>query len=58
MLAIDGFLRGMWVGILAVLVWVVVSTITGWQWMPPLTLPVFLVVGLLAALVKVGRNLP
>ncbi len=53
MLAIDGFLRGLWVGILATAVWAIVAGFTGWDWMRPLGIWVFLVVGLIAAVGKV-----
>ena len=58
MLAIEGALRGLWVGFLVLGVWVIVGQITGWGWMPPLNLPVCLVAGLVAALTKVAKHLP
>jgi hypothetical protein len=57
MLAIDGALRGLWVGFLVLAVWVVVGQITGWSWMAPLNLPIALVSALVAALLKVGKHL-
>ena len=56
MLAIEGALRGLWVGFLALGVWVIVGQITGWDWMPPLNLPVCLVTGLIAGLTKVVKD--
>lgn len=53
MIMLNGFLRGMWVGFLAVLAWAAVSGVTGWEWMPPLNLWVFAVAGLSAAWAKV-----
>lgn len=58
MLAIEGTLRGLWVGFLALAVWVLVGQLTGWSWMPPLNLPVALVSALVAALLRVGKDLP
>ena len=58
MLAIDGFLRGLWVGVLAALAWWAVAALTGWDWMPPLTQWVFLLTMIVAALEKIGRHLP
>lgn len=56
MLAIDGFLRGLWVGILAVLVWGVLSGITGWEWMLPQTQWVFLLSMVVAGLAKIVQE--
>lgn len=53
MLAIDGFLRGLWVGILAVLVWAVLSGLTGWEWMLPQTQWVFLLAMLISGMAKI-----
>lgn len=53
MLAINGFLRGLWVGILAMAIWALVAGFTGWDWMRPLGIWVFLVVGLIATVGKV-----
>ena len=58
MLAINGFLRGLWVGILATLVWALVAGFTGWDWMQPLGIWVFLGVGLIAALIKLINDSP
>ena len=52
MLAINGFLRGLWVGILATAVWALVAGVTGWDWMRPLGIWVLLVTALIAALIK------
>lgn len=38
MLAIDGFLLGLWGGILVTAVWVIVAGFTGWDWMRPLNI--------------------
>ncbi len=56
MLAIDGFLRGLWVGILAVLVWGILSGITEWEWMLPQTQWVFLLAMVVAGLAKIVRD--
>lgn len=56
MLAIDGFLRGLWVSVLAVLVWGVLSGITGWEWMLPQTQWVFLLTMIVAGLAKIVRE--
>lgn len=56
MLAINGFLRGLWVGILSVLVWGVLSGITGWGWMLPQTQWVFLLAMLVSGLAKIVRD--
>ncbi len=56
MLAIDGALRGLWVGFLVLGVWVIVGQLTGWSWMPSLNLPVCLVTGLIAGLAKVFKD--
>lgn len=56
MLAIDGFLRGLWVGVLAVLVWGALSGITGWEWMLPQTQWVFLLTMIVAGLAKIVRE--
>ena len=53
MLAIDGFLRGLWVGILVVLVWGILSGLTGWEWMLPQTQWVFLLAMLIAGMAKI-----
>ena len=53
MLAIDGFLRGLWVGAIVAAVWAVVAVLTGSDWMRPLAIWVFLAVGLIAAVVKI-----
>ena len=53
MLAIDGFLRGLWVGILVVLVWGVLSGLTGWEWMLPQTQWVFLLAMIIAGMAKI-----
>lgn len=55
MLAINAFLRGLWVGILAVLIWGVLSGLTGWGWMLPQTQWVFLLTMLVAGLAKIVR---
>lgn len=52
MLAINAYLRGLWVGILAMAIWAIVAGFTGWGWMQPLGVWVFLVVGLIAAFIK------
>ena len=57
MIMLNGFLRGMWVGALAVVVWAIVSGLTGWDWMPPPNLWVFAVAGLIAAWAKVISDL-
>lgn len=57
MLAIEGALRGIWVGFLALGIWVIVSEVTGWGWMPPLNLPVALVTALVASLAKVAKGM-
>ena len=36
MLILNGFLRGLWVGIVAVFVWVVIAEMTGWDLDAPL----------------------
>ena len=56
MLSINAFLRGLWVGILAVLMWGVLSGITGWGWMLPQTQWVFLLTMLVAGLAKIVRD--
>ena len=56
MLAIDGFLRGLWVSILAVPVWGALSGITGWGWMLSQTQWVFLLAMLVAGLAKIVRD--
>ena len=56
MLAINGFLRGLWVGILAVLIWGALSGITGWGWMLPQTQWVFLLAMVVAGLAKIVRD--
>ena len=56
MLAIEGALRGLWVGFLILGVWVIVGQLTGWSWMQPLNLPVCLVTGLIAGLAKVVKD--
>lgn len=56
MIMLNGFLRGMWVGALAMVAWAIVSGLTGWDWMPPLNIWVFAVAGLLAAWTKVIRD--
>ena len=53
MLAIDGFLRGLWVGLLAAVVWAVISGLTGWSWMQPLNMWVFAIVMVVAGLAKI-----
>ena len=53
MLAIDGFLRGLWVGLLAAVAWAVISGLTGWSWMQPLNMWVFAVVMLVAGLARI-----
>ena len=53
MLAIEGLLRGLWVGLLAAVAWAVISRLTGWSWMQPLNMWVFAVVMLVAGLVKI-----
>ena len=58
MLAIEGALRGLWVGFLVLGAWVIVGQLTGWSWMQPLNLLVCLVSGLVAGLLKVGKHLP
>ena len=58
MLAIDGFLRGLWVGILATAIWALVAGFTGWAWMRPWGVWVFLVVGLIAAFIKLVNDSP
>ena len=57
MLAIDGFLRGLWIGVLFMGVWVLVSEFTGWGWMMPLSLPLTFVVMVIAAAAKIGKHL-
>ena len=57
MIMLNGFLRGMWVGLLAVLAWAIVSGLTGWDWMPPLNLWVFAAAGLIATWAKVISDL-
>ncbi len=56
MLAIEGALRGLWVGFLVLGVWVIVGQLTGWSWMQPLNLLVCLVTGLIAGLAKVVKD--
>ena len=56
MLAIDGFLRGLWVSILAVPVWGAMPGITGWGWMLPQTQWIFLLAMLVAGLAKIVRD--
>ena len=58
MLAIDGFLRGLWVGVLVALLWWVFAALTGCDWMRPLTQWVFLLTMIVVALEKIGRHLP
>ena len=53
MIMLNGFLRGMWVGAVAVIAWAIVSGLTGWDWMLPLNIWVFAVAGLIAAWAKV-----
>lgn len=53
MLAIDGFLRGLWVGAIVAAVWAVVAVLTGSDWMRPLAIWVFLAVGIIAAVIKI-----
>ena len=57
MIMLNGFLRGMWVGALALVAWAVVSGLTGWDWMPPLNIWVFGVASLLATWAKVISDL-
>lgn len=52
MIMLNGFLRGMRVGALAMVAWAIVSGLTGWDWMPPLNIWVFAVAGLLATWAK------
>ena len=60
MLAIDGFLRGLWVGLLAMVLWAVVAGVieglTGWSGMAPFSIWVFVGVGLIAAWWKVIKD--
>ena len=56
MLAIDGFLRGLWVGILALFVWMAISELVGWEWMSTVNWPVFLLFGITAGLDKIARQ--
>lgn len=56
MLAINGFLRGLWVGILVAAVWAIVAGFTGWDWMRPLCIWVFWAVGLIATVGKVVND--
>ena len=58
MLAINAFLRGLWVGILAMAIWAIVAGVTGWDWMRPWGVWVFLVVGLIAAFIKLVNDSP
>ncbi len=53
MLAIDGFLRGLWVGLVVAVAWAVVAGVTGWGWMEPLNMWVFAVTMLVAGLAKI-----
>lgn len=57
MIMLNGFLRGMWVGALALVAWAIVSGLTGWDWMPPLNIWVFAVASLLATWAKVISDL-
>ena len=57
MLAIEGALRGIWVGFLVLGIWFIAGELTGWDWMPPLRLPVALVAALVASLDRVARGL-
>lgn len=52
MLAINAYLRGLWVSILVTAVWAIVAGVTGWDWMRPWGIWVLLATWLVAALIK------
>lgn len=56
MLAINAFLRGLWVSILVTAIWALVAGFTGWDWMRPLGIWVLLATGLIVALIKVVND--
>ena len=58
MLMLEGFLQGLWVGIVAAVVWAVVSGLTGWSWMAPFNMWVLVGAGLIGILVKVIDGSP
>ena len=57
MLAIEGALRGIWVGFLVMGIWFIAGELTGWDWMPPLNLPVALVAALVAVTMKIAKHM-
>ena len=58
MLMLEGFLQGLWVGVLAAVVWAVLSGLTGWNWMTPFNMWVFVGAGLIGILVKAIDSSP
>ena len=58
MLAINAFLRGLWVSILVTAVWAIVASVTGWDWMRPLGIWVLWAVWTIAAVGKVISDSP
>ena len=55
MLILNGFLRGLWVGIVAVFVWVVIAEMTGWTWMAHWNGVVFMASAVGAGLAKMSK---
>ena len=56
-LMLNGFLRGLWVGIVAMAVWALVGGLTGWDWMSSFNIIwVFVVSGLVSGLQKVVND--
>ena len=55
MLILNGFLRGLWVGIVVVFVWVVVAEMADWSWMHNWNGVVFMASAVMAGLAKMSK---
>ena len=55
MLILNGFLRGLWVGIVVIFIWVIIAEVTEWSWMHHWNGVVFMASAVVAGLEKMSK---